>query len=394
MRHVAFVLILAASAIGLSDADLPAQLTDQEFWRLTEDLSEPNGTFGQDNLVSNEPVFVRLVPNLFAHTRPGGVYLGVGPEQNFTYIAAMRPRMAFIVDIRRGNLHLHLMYKALFELSANRSDFVARLFTKPRQASVSPKSTVTDLMNAYWDAFTEDEVVYAANLQAIQNKLTKTHAFPLSPEDLSGIAAVYRAFYWYGPSMTSLATLSQVGQAPPPPGRLLAPPLSYREIAVQADAQGNGLGYLASEDRFTFLKELHRRNLVVPVVGDFSGPKALRSVGAYIRERGATVTAFYLSNVEGYLQAAGTWPKFCANVATMPLDDASVFIRPTGSRRLFSRPLAAGIVPMAAEVKTCGTPAHFTDLRARQRSQNAPMAPRAKRRRLWMCESASPRSPC
>ena len=62
--------------------------------------------------------------------KPSGVYLGVGPEQNFTYIAAIRPRIAFITDIRRGNLHLHLMYKALFELSANRADFVARLFNR------------------------------------------------------------------------------------------------------------------------------------------------------------------------------------------------------------------------------------------------------------------------
>src|SRR5436190_22151653 len=33
---------------------LPARLSDQEFWRLTEDLSEPNGYFQSDNLLSNE----------------------------------------------------------------------------------------------------------------------------------------------------------------------------------------------------------------------------------------------------------------------------------------------------------------------------------------------------
>ena len=62
---------------------------------------------------------------LSERAKPGGVYLGVGPEQNFTYIAAIRPKIAFITDIRRGNLQLHLMYKALFELSADRAEFVS-----------------------------------------------------------------------------------------------------------------------------------------------------------------------------------------------------------------------------------------------------------------------------
>ena len=150
---------LVARPIGSARVELPASLTDQEFWRLTEEMSEPNGAFTSDNLLSNERVFARLVPELVAKTKPGGVYLGVGPEQNFTYIAAMRPRMAFITDIRRGNLHLQLMYKALFELSADRAEFVSRLFTKPRPAGLTATSSVTELMNAYWEAFTSDEVL-------------------------------------------------------------------------------------------------------------------------------------------------------------------------------------------------------------------------------------------
>ena len=71
--------------------------------------------------------------------RPARVYLGVGPEQNFTYIAALKPAMVFIVDVRRGNLQLHLMYKALFELSADRADFVARLFSKERPAGLTAR---------------------------------------------------------------------------------------------------------------------------------------------------------------------------------------------------------------------------------------------------------------
>ncbi|HUL74945.1 MAG TPA: hypothetical protein VLT86_17665 [Vicinamibacterales bacterium] len=374
-------VVLAALSSGLSvlaTGDLPVRLGDQEFWQLSESLSEPNGQFQSDNLLSNELVFARILPDLIARTKPGGVYLGVGPEQNFTYIAAIKPRMVFITDIRRGNLELQLMYKALFELSPDRADFVGRLFSKKRPAGLSTASTGVDLMNAYWDVPTEDEAAYAANLKAIEDDLTKTHGFPLSPEDLAGVAAVYRAFYWYGPSMNYSANVA-----------LTAPTTTrgntYADLMMQTDVNGVGLSYLGSEEKFAYLKELESRNLIVPVVGNFSGPKALRAVGAYLHEHGATVTAFYLSNVEMYLNRAGTWGAFCANVATMPLDENSLFIRPSGTRGMVlnggtnwnftftvrgtgagpggmtavpatSQPYVSGLVPMAAEVKNCSLP--------------------------------------
>ena len=385
-----FPLLLAGSAAGVAgyaSPDLPAQLTDQEFWNLTESLSEPNGSFQSDNLLSNEMVFARMVPDLITRTKPGGVYLGVGPEQNFTYIAAIRPRMAFITDIRRGNLHMHLMYKALFELSKDRAEFVSQLFTKPRPDGLGAGSSATEIMNAYWDVKTSDEATYNANLAAIQSHLTVTHKLPLSAADLAGVASVYRTFYWYGPSMTYSAStaLTSAGNG-----------TTYSALMTQSDANGQGLSYLGSEEKFLFLKDLERRNLIVPVVGDFAGPKALRGVGAYIRDHGATVSAFYLSNVEQYLRRAQTWPAFCSNVATFPLDDASVFIRPSGAGMILfnARPVsvasgqtatgnvsgttaaaaqmaqirfvtrsgtatttgafAGGLVPMAPEVKNCG----------------------------------------
>ena len=359
--------------------ELPDRLTDREFWDLSESLSEPNGSFQSDNLLSNEIVFGRIVPELINRTKPGGVYLGVGPEQNFTYMAAIRPRIAFITDIRRGNLHMQLMYKALFELSADRADFVSRLFTKKRPAGFTTASDATALMDAYWDVPTEAESVYAANLQEIQRHLTRTHGLPLSVEDLDGVARVYKTFYWYGPAMTYNAS-TQLTTAVVNRGT------TYRDLMVQGGPNGQGLSYLGSEERFLFLKDLERRNLVIPVVGNFSGPKALRAIGSYLKAREATVTAFYLSNVESYLQRDGTWPAFCANVATMPLDEGSVFIRPSGANRLGNvqvirfvavdggnRPVvingqppaaatgptastAFGLVPMLEEVKRCAAP--------------------------------------
>ena len=117
-------------------------MTDREFWRLAVDSSEPDGYFRSDTLTSNELLYQRVIPELLKRTRPGGVYLGVGPEQNFTYMAAVRPPMAIIFDIRRGNMLVQLMYKALFELAKDRADFVSMLFSRPRPRGVGADSTV------------------------------------------------------------------------------------------------------------------------------------------------------------------------------------------------------------------------------------------------------------
>src|SRR5262249_1735230 len=147
-RALPAVSILAAclGAVAIATtiaarAGLPTRLTDQEFWGLVNDLSEQNGSFRSDNLLSNEARFQFVIPALLETTRSGGAYMGVGPEQNFTYIAAVKPGMAFIIDIRRGNLDLHLMYKVLFELSADRAEFVSRLFSRRRPPALRAAST-------------------------------------------------------------------------------------------------------------------------------------------------------------------------------------------------------------------------------------------------------------
>ncbi len=345
-------LLLAVVTISPGRAvsvDIPARLTDQEFWRLTEELSEPDGTFRSDNVLSNEMVFARLVPELVKNTKPGGVYMGVGPEQNFTYIEAMKARIAFITDIRRANLHLLLVYKALFELSADRAEFLSRLFVKARPAGLSKTSTIQQLTDAYWPLETGDEATYAKGLQDIQNHLTKTHRFALSPEDLAGVAAAYRAFYFYGPRMNYSASLqlTQLG------GGNAA---TYFDLMNQLGDDGQPLSYLGTEAKFAYIKDMQAKNLIVPVVGNFGGPKAIRAIGNYVRSRGTTVAAFYVSSVEPYLKRAGTFETYCESVATLPMTDASVFIRTGNIQNLaLSSPTIPAITPGTPRMGTYQT---------------------------------------
>ncbi len=299
-------VVLLALALAQRPSTLPAQLTDQEFWALSQESSEPGGYFRSadiTNLTSNETEMQYVIPDLVARVKPGAVYLGVGPEQNYTYIAAIKPKMAVIIDIRRGNLNLQLMYKAIFELSKDRADFVSMLFSKPRPAGIGAAATAGELFSAFATSATS-QALYTKNLAAIRTLLTKTRALPLSQADLSSLETVYQMFY--------------------ASGFYLRPSPSYADLMTGTDANGVMRSYLASEANFAVLKDLQSRNLVVPVVGNLEGPRAVRAIGTYLRARGATVGAFYLSNVEQYL---GNWTAFCQNVQSLPLDATSAFIR-------------------------------------------------------------------
>ena len=294
---------------------LPRQLTNQEFWTLVTDFSEPNGSFHSDNLVSNEARFQHVMPTLVRTAKPGRAYLGVGPEQNFTYIAALRPEMAFIVDLRRGNLDLHLMYKALFELSADRAEFVSRLFSKKRPAGLTTASTAAQIFAAY-DKVAASRTLYTENLKAVTRHLVTTRGLALSPSDVQGLEFVYNRMFTEGPDI-HYQLLGRGGSGFP----------TYADLMVATDADGRAWSYLANEESFKYLKDLETRNMLVPVVGNFAGPKALRAVGAYLKQKETVVSAFYVSNVEQYLRQDGIWYVFCGNVNALPLDAASTFIR-------------------------------------------------------------------
>jgi hypothetical protein len=338
-RHAIFAtacLILVLVHTGrAAEPAVPAQLTDRQFWALSHDSSEADGYFRSDNLLSNETSFQFVIPDLLKEAKQGRVYMGVGPEQNFTYMAALKPSMAVIIDIRHGNLDVQLMYKALFELSKDRAEFVSRLFSRKQPAGLTAKSTVEEIFSAYLKAEGSKEL-FDANLKAVEDALVKKHGFPLSDGDLEGIRWAMSNYYQFGPSISYNSSLS----ANIPPAIVGASGgnrggnngVTYASLMMSSDGNGQSRSYLASEESFAFLKDLESRNLVVPVVGDFGGDKAIRAVATYLKGVGAMVSAFYLSNVEQFLTQDGKWDTFCSSVASLPIDETSMFIRSGGGR--------------------------------------------------------------
>ena len=314
------------------ESTIPERLDDTTFWAMVNDMSEAGGYFHSDNFVSNELGFQYVIDEMLASVGTGGVYVGVGPDQNFTYVAALRPQIAFIVDIRRQNMLQHLMYKALIEMSSDRADFLARLFSRTWSIEPPPGLEADSLFTMLAD-LPRDSVQYRANLTAIFDRLTKDHGFSLDSEDSTGLQYVYEAFFSAGAALTYSSNAVR-GFARGMP--------SYRSLMTATDADGLNRSYMGSDAAFAQLKDLQQRNLIVPLTGDFAGPRALRAVGEWLRQHQATIDVFYVSNVEQYLfQQTDAWRQFYANVSTMPRDRHGLFIRSVSNRgRRYQHPSA------------------------------------------------------
>jgi len=296
-------------------------LSDKDYWKLEQDISEPGGYFRiEDNYTSNEMEIGQLFALLRESRVAGDVYMGVGPEQNFTYIAAIRPKMAFIVDIRRQAIMQHLMFKAMFEMANDRADFISVLFAKPRPAGLDTSTSIQKIWDTY-RTVASDSTLRTRNYVKVVDRLTKTHGFTFTPDESDKLKAVFDAFYYYGPSIATRGLTGGRGG-------------DFTDLTgFSNDRTGQPRSFLSSEENYQFVKSLHEKNLIVPVSGDFGGPKTIRAIGAYLKEHRGTVRAFYVSNVEQYLFSDGKDSLFYANVAALPVDSASVFIRPYSLRR-------------------------------------------------------------
>jgi hypothetical protein len=194
---------------------------------------------------------------------------------------------------------------------------------------LNAKSSVEEIFRAY-DTIEPDPTLFAENLEAVKDRLLEKHQFPLTAQDLENIEYVYKVFFEAGPYLDySTGGFGSFG------GRRMP---NYADLMTATDREGRTGSYLSSEENFRFVRQMQQKNLIVPLVGDFAGDKAIRRVGDYLRTHDATVTAFYLSNVEQYLfQQREDWRRFYANVATLPMDSTSTFIR-SASRGNFGQP--------------------------------------------------------
>ena len=283
---------------------------------LVNDLSEPDTYFFSDNLISNETSYLQIGDELEKLSDPASVYVGVGPEQNFTYIALTRPSTAFVVDIRRANMLLHLLYRAAFEEAQSRSHFAALLLGRAHDTAHTndPNADIDQVLEAANKGEATPDTFRAAN--AILMKRVKSYGVKLSADDEKSIEKMHKAFFD--------AQLGIRFELHEKNGRLYP---TLRELLRTQSPSGNTAGFLAKEDSFRFLQEMQRAGKIVPIVGDFAGDHALAQLASYLKSESKKVGVFYVSNVEQYLLEPKIWKKWVRNVKALPKTEKALFLR-------------------------------------------------------------------
>jgi hypothetical protein len=208
-------------------------------------------------------------------------------------------------------------------MSPTRRDFVARLFGRARP-DVPVRGDAAALFEAL-EARPRNEEIFRRNVRAVLDRLTDDHDFPLTSADEHTIEAVMHAFFEAGPALAysplSMSNMAAIQGVMP---RLFP---TYAELMQEDDGAGRQWAYLSSEDTYARVRDLHRRNAIVPIVGDFAGTQAIRTIGAFLERNGARVSTFYTSNVEQYLFQNGGWRPFFTSVASLPIEKHAVFVR-------------------------------------------------------------------
>ncbi|MFQ5791417.1 MAG: hypothetical protein ACE5JI_13175, partial [Acidobacteriota bacterium] len=287
----------------------------RELGGLIERLSEPGGYFDTDNLISNETAYVQVMERL----KPmGGVYLGVGPAQNFNYISRIRPTWAFIIDVRRQNMLQHLLYLAIFEKAATPYQYLCWLFSRPiREGAEHTGRPGTEALLSAFESAAPRREIFERDLHSLLQTIGRDLGVELTPEDEEVIRSIHAAFFH-----------EQLGIRFRSHGRpRMAYHPSYRTLLTARSAKGRESHFLASPEGYGYVRKLARRGHLVPVVGDFAGPHALRAVGDFVRSLGEEVSVFYVSNVEFYLLRSGTFDAFVENIRSLPTREDSLLIR-------------------------------------------------------------------
>ena len=308
---IIFLLLIFGQSVNVQVA---TEITPEQFSRMCTEMSEYGGRFSSENWVSNEISYLQVLEPLEELSIKGGVYIGVASNQNFTYISAIKPELAFIVDIRHQNRMQHLVYKIIFELAETPAEFISLLLSRQLDPETGPKAgaSINDITNYFYKTPQDQEMAMDTE-KKIVDILTNKYKFDLADRDLYAINRVLYYFRIYGLNIT------YTGQR-----RSWYP--TYGELLTLQE-NGKQLNAFNSMEDYSYLRKMHLENKIIPVTGDFGGVKALLEISKYLKACNLTVSAFYVSNVEQYLFRGNSWRGWVSNVKNLPVTDTSVFIR-------------------------------------------------------------------
>lgn len=315
----ALLLCLVALAAYVLWAPRAPALSDEQFGRWVEQCSERSHDFISDNWVSNETAYADQFDFLRRTVSSNSVFIGVGPEQNFSYLAAVGFRYAFIVDIRRGNLLQHLYYKVLFEECPTPQQWLAALCSRPYDPGWQ-RQPYAEWLDGVGRA-QADPAQAAVFLERFRRRLAQLN-FATRESDWKFLARLQHEFAAKGLDVRFEYRLPKAGEPTFP---------SFREVLSARDPAGQYGCFLADAAAYGRVRRMQQENRIIPVVGDFGGRKTFGEISNLLRRHNLKVGLFYASNVEFYLMPrqfpGAKMENFVWNLECLPTNAATLLLR-------------------------------------------------------------------
>jgi hypothetical protein len=202
----------------------------------------------------------------------GGGYVGVGGDQNYTMAAAAQSQVLWLIDLDAAVVRMHRLYAALLAAAATPAEFVALFDARHHQA-------VVDAVAAYHQALPEDE------------RRAVLAVYQIYREDLHQHLQSTAAYRWGGRAVT----------------------------------------WLGEPTLYNHMRKLAQARLIVPRLGDLTGPSTVVRIAAVARAAGVPIHILYLSNAESWFRYGR---EFRRNITALPFDDRAVVLRTVKSQVL------------------------------------------------------------
>lgn len=305
----------AASAIE-QPARAGAAPLSLEHWRhMVSTLSLP-GASSSPGYVCQNGSYLQVAKSLVARAPADGVYIGVGQDENLSYIALTRPVLALVVGSNHDQLLLQLMYKALFEIAADRQAFLVGLLgadgSELRPAS--PDDRLSLLMDRV-GRLPRTEASFESAHRAIQRRVV-SFGLDLGPDANSKLRDVHQAFFRRGLELRH-APNDRTGNPETFP--------TLRTVLESVSPDGAVRSFLGTSAYFDSVRRLHASNRIVPLVGTL--PDALPVVAAFLRQRSLEVGVVHVSSTELAIATPQAFAKWTRSLATLPKSKGALFIR-------------------------------------------------------------------
>ncbi len=193
----------------------------------------------------------------------GGVYLGVGSNQNYEMIGWAKPTFAVLIDFDQMVVDIHKLYKVAFEHAESPDQFIE-----------------------FWSSGQSDRLRQFVRA-----------AFP----DDRQFLAVMKARRYAGQRIYKKLQRTQ------------------RRHKRQKLAS-----YLTDAGQYGDVRRQVQTGHVIAIRGDFTGTKTMRALGDLLKKHRQTVRVFYISNCEQYFKYDSN---FRHNINSLPVDTASLILR-------------------------------------------------------------------